>query len=621
MEPRAKSRKKKKTFLTVTEIDRITDAIHRMDIDELNFFFDSEQCSADGADYPNFYPLIECVKIRNVDIDLDTEDERKLEMLELLMHHGADVRTEAEKMDRETNAFKDTSTMWASKWGFLRCLKRLVESGANLDRTDEDGETALNLAAQFAQADCVKFLLDHVPSAMIDHQGKHGETALMNAASCPSEKGLLCMQHLLAAGADPNAKGKCGTTALMNAIKIGNVEARKLLIDKGAELHSKHLWHAIRFGTVDIIALLLDKGFDLEEKFDGQTYLITAARYAELDALKLLVERGVDLENRNEDGKTALMVVVESGKRFPENRKGYSYYKASMDFLLEKGALVNSTSHDGFTPLRLALSGFRTRWNMATQLLEHGADPTLCKSLQKWLHRAVMLGADFFVGAMIIEGFPPLDVSLAGFGGPDESQVLIPDATKAYEYTENIESYLEKTPVSPLAVALLYLRPDIARYFISNQFFTRFDIVRLCWDPEIRRMLQDVDAKEEIEILDFLSTKPASLLNLSLVAVSSALIQDFVLHSGNGSHGLDITSDSEDIETWNKIDPPAAEASKRGGKNATHPRGNLTSQVFRPTFRERVQGLGLPPALQRFLLHQTPSSSVHCEDWDYIPLE
>ena len=613
MDQRAKSRKKKKIFHT--EINRITSAIHKMDIGELKYYFDAGQCSADGADYPNFYPLIESVKTRNVALDLDTEDERKLEMLELLMHHGADVRTEAEKMDRENNACKVTSAMWASKWGFLRCLKRLVESGADLKRTAGYGETALNLAARYAQADCVKFLLVHVPSSMVNHRDKHGHTALMDAASCPSEKGHLCMQHLLAAGADPNVKGKSGSTVLSDAVKFGNVEAVRLLIDKGAELHSKQLLRAIRFGKVDVMALLLDKGFDIEEKFNGQTYLITAARYADLDALKLLVERGADLENRNQDGKTALMVVGETGKRYTENLKGYSYYKASMDFLLEKGALVNSTSHDGSTPLLLALRGFRTRWNMATQLLEHGADPTLCKSLQKWLHRAVMYGEDALVRAMIMQGFPPLDVSLAGFGGPDESQVLIPDATKAYEYTENIESYLEKTPVSPLAIALLYLRPDVARYFVSNQFFTHFDIVRLCWDPEIRRMLQDVDAKEVMEILDFLSTKPASLLNLSLVAVSSAVSQNFMWDCENGPHGMD-SSDSEDIDTYSR-----AQTSASDGKGVPHSRHNLSSQVFSPTFKERVHKLGLPPALQRFLLHQTPSSSVPPEAWDHIPLE
>ena len=230
--------------------------------------------------------MIECVRTRNVAIDLDTEDERKLEMLKLLMHHGADVRTEAEKMDRETNACKVTSAMWASKWGFLRCLKRLVESGADLDRMDEDGETALNLVVQFAQADCVKFLLDHVPTSMVNHHDRHGETAVVDAASCPSGKDLLCMQHLLAAEAEPDVKGNPGATALSNAVKFGNVEAMRLPIDKGAELHSKQLLQAIRDGKVDVTALLLDKGFDIEEKFDGQSYLITVAGYVEYGALK-----------------------------------------------------------------------------------------------------------------------------------------------------------------------------------------------------------------------------------------------------------------------------------------------------------------------------------------------
>ena len=203
---------------------------------------------------------------------------------------------------------------------------------------------------------------------------------------------------------------------------------------------------------------------------------------------------------------------------------------------------------------------------MITKLLSHGLDPALSYRDQKILHTMVVKGEKSLVRGLVMNGFPPVDV---------KCDVL------TQKYTEYLPDE-DKTPVSPLALALASEHHDIARYLIVNRFFTRYDLVQLCRDQTLRQYLQR--KPECLEILDFLSARPHSLQDLCLVTVSSALSQ-YLVHDP-----LDI--------------PPGD-----------------SRWMCKPTFRERVDLLQLPPTLKRELLHDTPSSSISCESWGNIPLE
>ena len=470
----------------------LSKAIHKKCVEKVKHLLESGQYSPDGNGLERYPPIILCLVDILYDDDDDDEDETggrdntndtneqedisRCEILKTLVHHGVNLNVESE--DNYSSCSGMTPVMFAARQGYLRCLQFLTNSGANLDMTNDDEETVIHLAVRYSRVECVKYLANHVAPSLLNQKDSTGWTVLMQAAISSEEESILCLQHLIAAGADLEVSDEEGKTALM---------------------------HAICF--------------------------------------------------RNE---------------------------AAVNFLLEKGSLVNTVIDEGETPFTLAFHE-ACFGNVIIKLLHYGADPSLSRRYPDCLHKMVSDGENAVVQALVRSGMPPLDLLHEPVVGP---VYVHTDQDMADECRNKVEFYLETTPVSPLTLALLYNRSNIARYLIFNRFFTNSDIVRVCWDPEISGPLQAVEAKASLEIIDFLSRRPQSLLNLSLVTVSSALSRDWV------------------------CSPPSTSPLQM----------DKSAWVFKPTFRERVTCLKLPRPLQRLLLHETQSSSICSQSWSEICL-
>ena len=528
--------------------------------------------------------------------------------------HVDRVRTLVKHMPRSMLNHADSNGMTAAMWAAtsqteesLLCLQALVDAGAELDMVNKSGSTALMLSLDKKNLDvvrllveggadltvtrngggaalivavkkqhvgCVKSLAQRVPSSALNLADSYRRTPLMWAATFQTAESLLCLRALMAAGAELEASNESGRTALMLALDNKNLDASRALLEGGAKLEARDndgrtaLMYAARVEGFDsAVTLLLDWRAELEHRDkEGQTVLMLAIRFGNLAAVNLLLDRGAELEAKDNDGLTPLVFAVRSGDEHAVN------------LLLERRPLLDTITRSGHTPLKTALD--HSEYSIAVKLLMLGADPTASPHHRDFLHNAVSCEADAVTQALIENGFPPLDVSLLYFKSPPgRSRVW----NRAHKNRQNVKRYLETTPLSPLAVALLCLRPCVARYFILNRFLTRFDLVRLCWDRELRRLLETIEATQSLEILDILSARPHSLLTLSLVAISSVLCQ-FLF-------------------------PPVST-----GEDLNLPR---------PTFRERVERLGLPVPVQRYLLHRTAcgSASINRESWCAIRLD
>ena len=147
-------------------------------------------------------------------------------------------------------------------------------------------------------------------------------------------------KEALAAGADVNAKGKDGWTALMVA---ETAEQTKLLLAAGADVNAKNKrrWTALMFAkTAEQTKLLLAAGADVNAKDeDGYTALMNA-RTAE--QTKLLLAAGANVNAKNRWGNTALLSAVRSNNI------------ERMKLLIEKGADVNAKNKEGKTVLDYA---------------------------------------------------------------------------------------------------------------------------------------------------------------------------------------------------------------------------------------------------------------------------
>ena len=136
-------------------------------------------------------------------------------------------------------------------------LKKLLESGVDIEARDHNGRTLLIVAAeQNPNHEIVRLLLD--AGADVAFRTKFGVTALGQAARCnPNPKVL---NVLIDAGAEIDSRGFQGQTPLMlAAYRITNAESMRLLIDAGARIEEKDL------GADDDGAVLEQKLADLEE--------------------------------------------------------------------------------------------------------------------------------------------------------------------------------------------------------------------------------------------------------------------------------------------------------------------------------------------------------------------
>lgn len=125
-----------------------------------------------------------------------------------------------------------------------------------------------------------------------------------------------------AGGADLNAVGADGSTALHFAVHAGQANVVKQLLSVGADLARRNvagvtpLQLAILDGETDIAKMLLDKGADARARDEaGETLLMLAARHGDGEMAAALIDSGAEVNYVEPNfGQDALMIAVRSGK-------------------------------------------------------------------------------------------------------------------------------------------------------------------------------------------------------------------------------------------------------------------------------------------------------------------
>ena len=109
--------------------------------------------------------------------------------------------------------------------GNLNKVRQILDDGARVDETKDDGNTALHCASIMGHVDIVELLLEE--GAFIEATGDSGATPLMMAATMGH---LKVTEALLKAGANPDTKHKFAkTTALHFAAEVGRIEIIEIL--------------------------------------------------------------------------------------------------------------------------------------------------------------------------------------------------------------------------------------------------------------------------------------------------------------------------------------------------------------------------------------------------------
>jgi len=181
-------------------------------------------------------------------------------------------------------------------------------------------------------------------------------------------------------GLDPNLKGKGAyQAALLNtACRKNSIQMVKLLLAKGADVNladdrgdTPLMLAALHARTPEIVKLLVQKGADINAVSDDGSSILDHAvigvvsSQGSMQAVKFLVDQGLDVDKssvkKREDyrGYTVLMMAVRSNKI------------ELTEYLISKGANVNTRALKGDTPLSIAVAEKHNK--MITLLKKHGA--------------------------------------------------------------------------------------------------------------------------------------------------------------------------------------------------------------------------------------------------------
>ena len=232
-------------------------------------------------------------------------------MVELLLKKGAGI--DSPGYNGETAMFEAAIT------GHQDMVELLLRKGADIDSRNYDGETALYATARFGEQTMVELLLEK--GADVDGRDIHGRTALRIAAQTGR---LSVVELLLEKGADVNSRNHEGETALYVAASDGQQTMVELLLEKGADVDGRDihgrtaLWIAAQTGRPSVMELLLEKGADVNARDTGREPLLHGLVWSGVESdIEVLLRYGADVDarSRRSDGKTALHLAADLGKK------------------------------------------------------------------------------------------------------------------------------------------------------------------------------------------------------------------------------------------------------------------------------------------------------------------
>lgn len=214
--------------------------------------------------------------------------------------------------------------------------------------------------------------------------GPDGTTAIMWAAHHDQ---LDLVQALIKAGANVKLKNQFGASALTEAAIIGSAPIIDALLKAGADPNTKNpegetpLMAVARSGKVEAARRLLDAGADInaKENWGGQSALMWATAQSQADMVKLLASRGADVNARGVIRQWERKVIAEPRPK-DLNKGGFTplLYAAREGcvecarHLIAAKADPDLADPDGVTPLNMAL--LNLHFNFAAAMIKAGAD-------------------------------------------------------------------------------------------------------------------------------------------------------------------------------------------------------------------------------------------------------
>eukprot|EP00063_Salmo_salar_P009937 XP_013984772.1 PREDICTED: ankycorbin isoform X3 [Salmo salar] len=191
----------------------------------------------------------------------------------------------------------------------------LTKKGASAVKLDNEGKSALHVAATRGQTDCLAVILAHgVDTSVIDTSGF---SALHLAAKNNHQE---CAKKLIQSKCVLDALDSSGKTALHHAAASGSVGIVQTLCEHKCPVNIKDtdglspLLLSARHAQAEVCGSLLDWGADVNAcDKNGRTAVMLASESSSVSVLEVLVQRGADLQAVDSLGHDILHYAKMSG--------------------------------------------------------------------------------------------------------------------------------------------------------------------------------------------------------------------------------------------------------------------------------------------------------------------
>lgn len=286
-----------------------------------------------------------------------------------LLDNGAD--TEAQDINGSTPLHE------ACRYGRIEIVKDLLAAKAKVNSQDSLCKTPLLLIIpEENRVEIYKALLEY--KADVNHKDMFGDTILHTAAMINLDCDILEM--LFNEGADVNIRNKKGNTALATAIEHNLKSQIEFYVNHGADIHAEDSNHVTPFTRVlmandGLFEALINSSNINSVDSEGNTPLLIAIKSnADIEKIKYLITLGSNINARNRDGNSALYFAVKS------NMKDIGV------LLLEKDANIFSANTQNISPLKLALTTDKNNWliNSKTIKATDGSGNTALHYCSEW---------------------------------------------------------------------------------------------------------------------------------------------------------------------------------------------------------------------------------------------
>lgn len=294
----------------------------------------------------------------------------------------------------------NTALHVAAKTGRVEIAAILLDGGFDVYAKENSGATPLDLAADTGNKDMEQVLLTR--KARLDEGSKKAGTAKQLAQKRqkdpqvePHDRSILIEERPTLLGATKRTleqtpirrierRNKQGLTQLLQAALDGDLDNLMALLLLGANIEAKNpdehtaLHLAAQHGHVEILKALLARGAEIEAVDELQTSsLLLAARNGHNEIVSELLDAGADIKRLNYWNQSALHFAADRG------------HTAVVRKLLAAGAGIEAVDYFGLTALHRSAKHGHT--GTVHELLSHGADTEAVTDMEYTaLHLAVV---------------------------------------------------------------------------------------------------------------------------------------------------------------------------------------------------------------------------------------